>query len=426
MNKDLTNILAFFVGLFISAALILPGASYAAMSLTPVVPGYSSSAGTYRAPAGSFTMSAANAGFIQPAVATVGGKPITVPASLRMAANAGQFAKNAMRLNPYVIIGTLALPWLIEQGIEYIDGQWVKQDLSGGTYPGGVTWRNSHTQGATRSYDSGVYTNNCGATSVGCSIEAAAFYPVVYSVGYSYLSHTISCESNGICAYTAQRGSPYNSPTSSTVGTSPTANPAPSTYVPATDDDWDALPDPLPAIAPELPYAPYMPDGVPVDAPDYDFVPFSVPLGDPYTKPDSSTAQPMAEVSPNGDTVTVDTYDQPLTDANGDPVPDAQPQDTPEPAPDQCEKYPDSLGCLQMGTVDDSTLATQEKSIAAITPVSVGGVGSCPAPLTTSFMGQPVSFSYDLPCQAAGMLKPLVLALAWLSAGVIFIGGVRQ
>lgn len=33
---------------------------------------------------------------------------------------------------------------------------------------------------------------------------------------------------------------------------------------PATDEDWDALPDPLPAVGAELPYAPYMPSGVAV------------------------------------------------------------------------------------------------------------------------------------------------------------------
>jgi hypothetical protein len=367
-------------------------------------------------------MSAANAGFIQPAVATVGGKPITVPASLRMAANAGQFAKNAMRLNPYVIIGTLALPWLIEQGIEYIDGQWVKQDLSGGTYPGGVTWRNSYTQGGTRSTASGVYTNNCGATSAGCSIEAAAFYPVVYAVGSSYLSHTISCESNGICAYTAQRGSPYNSPTSSTVGTSPTSNPAPSTYVPATDDDWDALPDPLPAVAPELPYAPYIPEGIPVDAPDYDFVPFSSPLGEPYTKPDSSTAQPMAKVSPNGDTVTVDTYDQPLTDAIGDPVPDAQPQDTPEPAPDQCTKWPNTVGCTDLGTPSDGEAMPHTEIPLSFAPVAIAENAQCPAPVTISAFGQSIPVEYDAACTYASGLKPIVIAIAYLSALFIIFG----
>lgn len=91
-----------------------------------------------------------------------------------------------------------------------------------------------------------------------------------------------------------------------------------------------------------------------------------------------------------------------------------------------CEDNPETLGCATLGTVTDSVVPTVEKGIADITPKTVGGAGSCPAPVTASFMGRTVSFSYDLPCQAAGMLKPLILALAWLAAGVIFIGGVRQ
>ena len=93
---------------------------------------------------------------------------------------------------------------------------------------------------------------------------------------------------------------------------------------------------------------------------------------------------------------------------------------------DACEKNPETLGCATLGTVTDSVVPTVEKGISSITPKSIGGAGGCPAPVTTSFMGQSISFSYDLPCQAAGMLKPLILAIAWLIAGIIFIGGVRQ
>lgn len=91
-----------------------------------------------------------------------------------------------------------------------------------------------------------------------------------------------------------------------------------------------------------------------------------------------------------------------------------------------CEKNPEILGCATLGTVTDSVVPTVEKGIADIIPKAIGGAGGCPAPVTASFMGRSISFSYDMPCQAAGMLRPLILALAWLAAGVIFIGGVRQ
>lgn len=91
-----------------------------------------------------------------------------------------------------------------------------------------------------------------------------------------------------------------------------------------------------------------------------------------------------------------------------------------------CVDNPETLGCATLGTVTDSIVGTEQKGISSITPKTVGGSGSCPAPITTSFMGRTITFTYDLPCQAASMLRPLILALSWLAAGIIFIGGVRQ
>lgn len=390
MNEE-TQLKAFVAFLAILSLMALSHTAFAAMSLAPVVPGYSAASGSYRAPAGSFTMAAANSGYIQPAVANVGGKPITVPAKMRMAANAGQFAKNAMKLNPWGIAGTLAAAWLLDQGMEWLNGQW--------------------------SLGTKQFTSTLGGCEGPMSKGAMEACWNAHPSNWQGFNFTIQWNSEYAAWWMYRNGAPY-----SNLGTVTTPRPA-------TDDDWAALPDPLPAVAPELPFAPYMPDGAPVEAPGYDFAPFNTPLGAPYTKPDGSTSQPMASVSPNGDSITVDTFDQPLTDTSGNPLPSPQPQDTPEPQPSQCEKHPETLGCATLGSAPDSTLTTEQKSIAQITPITGGALGAsgqCPAPLTTSFMGTPISFSYDMPCQAASMLRPLILALAWLSAGVIFIGGVRQ
>lgn len=402
-NHELTNLLAFLVGLFIAAALLLPGASYAALALTPMVPGYSSSTGNFAAAAGSFTSTAANDGYIKPSVVNVGGKAITVPATLRMAANAGVVVKNAIKINPWLLAGT-ALYAFLEANDFFLENGVLRK---------------------TTSPAPGSYQNCQG----GQGVQTEAYY-------LDQMNQTIA-EWAWAGAHMAARPAPYayftNPAVSQGVQTSNgnfltfyECGAEPGQTRNATDADIDALPDPLPAVAPELPYAPYLPQGVPVNPPEYSFPPFSSPLGEPYTKPDGSTAQPMVKVSPNGDSVTVDTYDQPLTDAAGQPVVNPVPQDTPEPQPDPCEANPGRIGCMEAGSVSDSSVPVETKSIALITPVSIGGSGSCPAPLTTTFMGQPISFSYDLPCQAAGMLKPLILALAWLSAGIIFIGGVRQ
>lgn len=397
MNHDTKT--SFLVFLFVLGALILSQRTNAAMSISPTVSGYGG--GMLSSPSGGHTMTPANDGYIKPTVVNVGAKQITVPATMRMAANAGNMAKQGMRLTPLGVIGTLAAGWLLQEGMEYLNGEWNKSY----TGPGAG------------------YTSAYAGASPPCSGTP---------------SYVVSCVENAYSAITGQKAWRQISPTqwqyyrvSNDAGITvmTVSNPG-SSYQPATQDDWDALPDPLPAVAPELPYAPYMPGGVPVEAPEYEFIPFQVPVGDPYTKPDGSTSQPMASVSPNGDAITIDTYDLPLTDAQGNPIASPTPQDTPEPQPDtsknQCEQFPNSLGCSELGTVDDLAVGTETRSIAAISPVSVGGVGACPAPLTASFMGQTVSFSYDMPCQFATSLKPLILAIAWLSAGLIFIGGVRQ
>lgn len=415
------NLRALGLFIFVFVALSLSTATFAALALVPNVPGYSASSGGYRAPAGSFTAAANGSSYGTTGTSTISGKPITVPANLRMASNAGQFAKNAMRLNPWAIAGTLAAGWLIDQGLEYIDGSWQK------TVPDPAPIANYYWDVAY----SGPVTDACNASN-SCSwsqsqsavvSDFAAVNPNTSNFTWASGVSTGSTTATADLSFT-QSGKNYVQRFSFTA-----VAPRPDEKSPFPDADWDSLPDPIPVVAPELPFAPYMPDGAPVEKPNYDFVPFSTPIGEPYTKPDGSTAQPMAKVSPNGDAITVDTYDQPLTSPDGTPVADPVPQDTPEPAPDQptqCDKFPESLGCAELGTVEDSVLPTEQRSIASISPVSVGGVGSCPAPLTTLFMGHTITMSWDLPCQAAGMLKPLILALAWLSAGVIFIGGVRQ
>lgn len=197
-----------------------------------------------------------------------------------------------------------------------------------------------------------------------------------------------------------------------------------------TQPDWDALPSPLPDIAPELPYAPYMPEGVPVDAPEYDFVPFRTPIGNPYTKPDGSTAQPMASVSPNGDSVTIDTYDQPLTDANGDPVPGGTPPiDTAEPVPppkmpDICDENPDIAACAKQGDVPAPDVIPTHTINFSTVFSPIGGTGSCPADVTTTRFG--ITWSYQPICDFASAIRPIVVAFAWLGFGFIIVAGLKK
>ncbi len=77
-------------------------------------------------------------------------------------------------------------------------------------------------------------------------------------------------------------------------------------------------------------------------------------------------------------------------------------------------------------TNPDEEIEEQEKEMGLIQPVSIDSTASCPADLSFSVLGYPMAFSFGLVCDGANMLRPLILSIAWLSAGVIFIGGVRN
>lgn len=85
-----------------------------------------------------------------------------------------------------------------------------------------------------------------------------------------------------------------------------------------------------------------------------------------------------------------------------------------------CEKHPTAVQCL--GTVDSSEDLGSKDLTQSISPVSVPGDFTCPSPVS---LPKGLTFSWTPICSAAGMARPVVVAFAWLSAGLIVIGGVR-
>ncbi len=92
-----------------------------------------------------------------------------------------------------------------------------------------------------------------------------------------------------------------------------------------------------------------------------------------------------------------------------------------------CAENPTASICVEQdfGAVDDSTLG--EKTInVAITPVSVGSAGSCPAPSPMVIHGTTGYFNWTTYCNFANGIKPILLAFAWLSAAGLLVGGFRS
>jgi hypothetical protein len=80
---------------------------------------------------------------------------------------------------------------------------------------------------------------------------------------------------------------------------------------------------------------------------------------------------------------------------------------------------------MEAGDTTDTQgdLETKALDVNAITPVNVASSASCPADIP---LPKGMSFSWSPVCQFAEGLRPVVLAMAWLFAGVLVLGGIRQ
>lgn len=375
--------------------------------------------------ASNFVGSFSGASFNNTFTANVGGKAVTMPAAQRMAANAGQFAATAVRMSPAGLLGSAVAAWLLTAGLEWINGQWQKRDTSddGAPLSGKMWYYESPNAGCTVSSPCTWSANLADWTSKYCSNDPAncggvrvkgAFYQNgagVYAAPIEYY-------------YPPYSGwYPAGTTTFKSVGI---AQPS---YVPATEEDFAPLAvNPLPdAVANEIANK----SALPLQNPQWDNPYQDVPLSDPKIDPVTGEKyRDAARVTPNpdGTSADVEPYREPL-DENGDPIPDeTKPGETKkeaEPNKDPCETATDRLSCIEKGQADDLELDSQNQG-GAVSPVSVGGGGSCPADKVIALHGGTATFSYQPICQLATMINPLVIAFAWLSAGFILIGAFRE
>lgn len=404
------NLLHLLAALLLITTLAFTPRAHAASSSKPIIDGLTG--GTYK-PLSTPALTGNN--FVATGRVLVNGKWINIPGYVPPASTAAQAARTSLWLNPW-LIGASLLAWSGDAGLGSDQVGWTMTlplDDSQSDPNLEYRWSSAFPWESSGSAACSTVYSACAADGQ-CNGVAGFFYSsATNTCRYVYAGH--------IQTY----GSPLNTRQSATCPSGSTGSPPncvsePQTR-PATEDDFDALPDPSPQALAEL--APQV--GVPVDDPVYQ--PIDVDIGTPYTKPDGSTAQQRAKISPagNGD-VWIDTYEQPVTDSQGNPVQNPEPVDLPESQLTQCDKYPDTVGCARLGSIPDETLLTENRSIALIQPVDIGNAGQCPAPMTATVAGMTIEWSFDPLCQYANALRPLVLALAWLSAGVIFIGGVRN
>lgn len=89
--------------------------------------------------------------------------------------------------------------------------------------------------------------------------------------------------------------------------------------------------------------------------------------------------------------------------------------------------YPDSLACIKPGTPPTDTPPAPKVVPFSIDPVTFGGQGACPPPITFSALGSSYAFSWDPLCNVlVTWVRPVVLVLSVAAAAMVFIGGLKS
>ena len=88
-----------------------------------------------------------------------------------------------------------------------------------------------------------------------------------------------------------------------------------------------------------------------------------------------------------------------------------------EPPVDVCVEHPEAAGCQPLGSVDTVDVGVQVHTLTWTAEGSAAG--SCPAPMSFSLpFGGTGELSWAPVCQFATGIRPVIIAIAWLSAGI--------
>lgn len=340
---------------------------------------------------------------------TVLGRQVTVPATMRLAANAGQYAARAALLTPLGRIASIAA-WLTLGGLTYdaLTNTWTKT-----TNANEVEYYYTSYNG-----DAAFRAREFNSFSSGCSAFVAANSTSGTSV-FVYKNVVVSPNGNiGTCyviEYNQEGAVRDSNKAYGQIGKNERSYPVAQTRV-ATPEDADAVAASHPMTDQAANDATkVMP--LPVQVPELS--PYEAPLGPPYTK-DGVMTQDKVKITPANDAsspwlVDIDARSAPV--GNTDPAAETPVELT------ECEKTPDIVGCAKLGDPVDVPWAEETRNV-SMAPQSPWGAGdaSCPTPPTVTVGGQSVTIDNTLVCQFFSGIRFAVLAMATLLAVMIFIG----
>lgn len=429
----------------------------AAFSVKPALAGYAqavppsgwSTGGSSAGTGGTFNASAANAAtFSNGTVRTnaalnVGGRAVSLPATMRFAANAPRIAAAFVMTNPYVRTGVAVAGWLGLAGLVYdaTSGLWSRpsddaEPSTGYEYQtNGAAWSPSPSA----SCSSGMALANSRITD-GWYLSSPSVVPSGSPSGFS--CKVLQHRPDG--AVYAETGWQIDHRTSSCpsgwyvtdagcVQTPPPKTVTPEEAVeeiikhPMPDAVPREIPAPLPVDVPEiLPL--FIPTGDPVPNPSFDPGKAPSPSNPPSTQPGVDVKPAPTPSSPWQ--VGLTPVNRPVTDPNAPPVRDPEPLPDGEPNPpkdpdktDFCEKYPTILACQELKHEEDDIKLPTKAIEFEFNPIpGFQGSKTCPAfPNVGNLLGGK-QISWQPFCDSLAKISNLLLAFAWASAAFIMLG----
>lgn len=363
---------------------------------------------------------AANAPWINGSAAaqvttSVAGRSITVPASMRLAANAGSVVARAVLTNPAMRLAPM-LTWAAAALWVYdsINDRFTVPDGTGEGYAPGFYegWNNTHyttREAAARS----VIMGECARDGDSCTIISIEVIEGIAHITYAK-------NGNPPTTTTRQPGywnSPgcYNLSTGLRIGYVGSGCAAGGTRE-ATQADADALAEahPMPdAVAQAADDVMPLPQALP------ELEPVAEPIGVPYER-NGEPWQDRAVVEPRNDESAPWRVDQRVEAA---PVDSGSPSTPQEQQPTFCESNPSSIACQAMDVPAQQDIAQSTRNV-AVTPQSGWGAdnAACPAARHITAGGHDIPIPFDMFCTYFGWLRYIIIAFAWLGAGFILLG----
>lgn len=362
----------------------------------------------------------------------VGGRAVTMPATMRFAANAPRIAASAVMLHPGIRTAAAVAGWLGLAGLVFDEasGLWKAPDTSSPVSTG---------------YEYTVSSSNVGyfpTREAACKAFASANMSswTGVSVSVSGKLCTISGTRNGVPdSFTASTDARQSScPTGwyiTPAGCVQTPQPKTVTTEEAVEELTKHpmpaevpkhIPDPLPVELPE--YQPlFIPTGNPVPNPSYNPNQAPSPTNQPYVQPGqkvspapSPSAPWQADVvpvyrptaSPTGST-------DPSTESSTNPSNDT-PRDDGKEDRDFCDKHPKALACLELDEPEEVDLPKSTFNVTYAIENNWGN-GSCPADKYATLAGRSIKvYDWAQTCDyVATHIRPMLYVLTVI--GVLFM-----